>query len=70
MPIEQKGKKRLWEPIVAGPWMATWEINSQFSPSCTAAPTTQYGPTEHEAGMFAVGSMTAVAWIMLDWVIE
>jgi hypothetical protein len=41
MPIAQKGKKVLCDPIFVGPSIETCEISRQFSPSSTPAPITQ-----------------------------
>src|SRR5579863_8597965 len=60
MPMAQYGKKELSAPIFVGPSIATCESRRQFSPNSTSAPITQYGPTRHEAAIFARGSMIAV----------
>src|SRR5579862_5785014 len=60
LPMAQYGKKELSAPIFDGPSIATCERSRQFSPNSTSAPITQYGPTRHEAAIFARGSMIAV----------
>src|SRR5579862_5684620 len=60
MPIAQKGKNELSDPILVGPSIATCDNRRQFSPNSTSAPITQYGPTVHEDGTFAPESINAV----------